>query len=141
MIRTYSELSLLSSYEDRLSYLKLNGQVGSTTFGVERVFNQVFYKSQEWKNIRKFVILRDMGCDLGVKGLEIPDGIPIFIHHMNPITYDDIQNRSEILLDPEYLITTILSTHNFIHYGVRSRNDIPEVSLERTKNDTCPWKK
>lgn len=136
IIRTYSELSRLKTFGERFEYLKLNGKVGIDTFGFDRYMNQVFYKSREWMDIRKKVIIRDKGCDLGIEGYEVYG--KILIHHMNPISLKDILERNEILLDPEYLITTVLSTHNAIHYG--SENILPAVVQERRKNDTSPWK-
>ena len=138
IIRTYKELSQLTTFEDRFNYLKLGGQVGKDTFGFDRIFNQRFYKSREWLAIRDFVILRDNGCDLGVIGHEI-HGQRILIHHLNPISVDDITNSTKFLLDPEYLITTILNTHNAIHYGDETL--LITAPIERTKNDTCPWKR
>lgn len=135
-IRTYSELSRLETFKERYEYLRLNGKVGEETFGVDRYLNQIFYKSDEWKAIRDFVIVRDDGCDLGVKGYEIRGRI--LIHHMNPILPEDILKRSDLLLNPDYLITTVLSTHNAIHYGDESL--LISEPIERTKNDTCPWK-
>lgn len=137
IIRTYKELSRLESFEDRFNYLRLDGQVGKDTFGFDRIFNQRFYKSREWKAVRDFVMIRDNGCDLGVEGHEI-QGQNIIIHHINPITLDDIANSSEFLLNPEYLITTIHSTHNAIHYG--DAGLLFKTPIERSKNDTCPWK-
>lgn len=135
-IRCYSELKTLLTFEERYEYLRLNGRVGKDTFGFDRVFNQMFYKSAEWKSVRDKVIIRDNGCDLGIEGHEIYG--PIIIHHMNPISLDDIQNVSEFLMNPEYLISTIHSTHNAIHYG----NDdlLIKAPIERRKNDTCPWR-
>lgn len=135
-IKTYSELITIPTFEGRYEYLKLGGQVGVETFGFDRYLNQAFYKSDEWLSIRDHVIARDNGCDLGVEGHEIYGRI--IIHHMNPITKEDILQRSEILLDPEYLITTVKRTHDAIHYG----NDsiIFEAPIERRKNDTCPWR-
>lgn len=137
IIKSYSELKRLSTFEERFEYLKLNGKVGQDTFGFDRVFNQMFYRSKEWKRLRDYVIARDNGCDLGIEGREIYTR-PI-IHHMNPITLDDIRESSEILMNPEYLITTVHSTHNAIHYGDASL--LPKDPIIRTKNDTCPWKK
>lgn len=137
MIRTYSELCRLRTFEERYEYLRLRGDVGKETFGYDRIFNQRFYTSKEWERVRNFVITRDLGCDLGIPGYEIK-GMSIYIHHMNPITLEDIECRTEILLDPEYLITTCHSTHNAIHYGrdaIFSRGPV-----ERKPNDTCPWK-
>lgn len=136
MIRTYSELSKLQTFEERYAYLKLSGTVGKDTFGYDRYLNQIFYRSQEWKSIRDKVIIRDEGCDLGVDGYEIHGRI--YIHHMNPIILKDIENKTEFLLNPEYLITTTHSTHNAIHYGDESL--LPLIPKERTANDTCPWK-
>lgn len=136
MIKTYSELSKLQTFEERYSYLKLSGTVGKDTFGYDRYLNQIFYRSQEWKSIRDKVIIRDEGCDLGVDGYEIHGRI--YIHHMNPIMLKDIENKTEFLLNPEYLITTTHSTHNAIHYGDESL--LPLIPKERTANDTCPWK-
>ena len=136
-IRTYSELIALPTFKERYEYLRLNGRVGEETFGYDRYMNQTFYKSREWLNIRDEVIIRDNGCDLGVEGYEIHGRI--LIHHMNPITIDDILQRSDFLLNPEYLISTIKRTHDAIHYG--DENLLIDVPIERTKNDTCPWKR
>lgn len=137
-IRTYSELSKLSTFEERYEYLKLDGIVGEETFGFDRYLNQQFYQNDiEWKQVRRFVIMRDLGCDLGIEGREIPG--KIIVHHMNPITKDDLINRTKFLLDPEYLICTLKSTHDAIHYG--DENLLMKGPVERTKNDTCPWRK
>lgn len=136
-IRTYSELITLPTFKERYEYLRLNGRVGEETFGYDRYMNQTFYKSREWLNIRDEVIIRDNGCDLGVEGYEIHGRI--LIHHMNPITIDDILQQSDFLLNPEYLISTIKRTHDAIHYG--DENLLIDVPIERTKNDTCPWKR
>lgn len=138
MYRTYTELSRLRTFEERFDYLCLRGRVGKDTFGFDRIFNQMFYTSAEWKAIRNFIITRDNGCDLGVEGYEIY-GQRIIIHHINPITLEDIENHSDLLLDPENLITTIHSTHNAIHYG--DKDLIVRAPIERTMNDTCPWKR
>lgn len=138
MIRTYSELSKLKTFKERYEYLKLYGKVAEETFGCDRYLNQMFYKDPEWLSVRNKVIIRDAGCDLGIKDRKIPEGVIIMVHHMNPITKEDILNRSKYLLDPEYLITTIKNTHDAIHYGDESLLMIDFV--ERTKNDTCPWK-
>ena len=135
-IKTYSELITFPTFEERYQYLRLNGRVGSDTFGFDRYMNQIFYRSQKWKSIRDFVIVRDNGCDLGVEGYEIHERV--IIHHMNPITLSDIENESEFLLDPEFLITTVHNTHNAIHYG--DINLTPKSPIMRTRNDTCPWK-
>ena len=137
-IRTYSELSKLKTFRERYEYLKLDGTVGEETFGFDRYINQMFYKSEEWKRIRNYVITRDNGCDLGIPDRKIVDSV-ILVHHMNPITKEDIINKNEILLDPEYLITTIKPTHDAIHYGDDSL--LAEDLVIRSKNDTCPWKR
>ena len=135
-IKRYSELILLPTFEERYKYLQLNGVIGDETFGFDRYINQMFYRSQEWKQVRDYVIVRDNGCDLGIEGHEIRG--KILIHHMNPIGIKDIQQVNKLLLDPEYLITTMLSTHNAIHYGDESL--LVKDPIERSKNDTCPWK-
>lgn len=138
MIRTYSELSQLKTFEERFEYLRLDGVVGRDTFGFDRIFNQRFYRSAEWQRIRDHVIVRDNGCDLGIDGHEIY-GQRIIIHHLNPFSLEDLEKRANILLDPEYLITTIHSTHNAIHYG--DANLIVTGPVIRTRNDTCPWRR
>lgn len=135
-IKTYSELITLPTFEERYQYLRLGGKVGEETFGFDRYLNQTFYKSKEWLAIRDEIIVRDNGCDLGIDGREIHGRI--LIHHINPITKEDILNRSEFLLDPEYLISTVKRTHDAIHYGDDSILFMNPV--ERSKNDTCPWK-
>ena len=135
-IRTYSELIKIPTFKDRFEYLRLDGKVGEETFGFDRYLNQIFYKSQEWKAARDFVIIRDQGCDLAMEGHEIFGRI--LVHHMNPIRIEDIVNRSKYLLDPEYLICTIKNTHDAIHYGDGSL--LITGPIERTKNDTCPWR-
>ena len=135
-IKCYSELQQLSTFEERYNYLRLSGRVGQDTFGFDRVFNQMFYSSREWKAVRNRVIIRDLGCDLGVEGYDIHGRI--LIHHMNPITLDDIRFNTDFLMDPEYLVTTTHSTHNAIHYGDESL--IQKAPIERRRNDTCPWK-
>ena len=135
-IRTYTDLIKLETFEERYEYLRLDGTVGSDTFGFDRYLNQIFYRSQRWKKVRDEVIIRDNGCDLGVEGYEINGRI--IIHHMNPITIEDIQRDSDLLLDPEFLICTIHRTHNAIHYGDSSL--LIKAPVERRKNDTCPWR-
>ena len=135
-IRTYSQLKQLQTFEERYDYLKLGGIVGEDTFGFDRYLNQNFYRSREWKRVRDEVIMRDNGCDLGIDGHEIRG--KILIHHMNPITSEDIHRVSEYLLNPEYLICVAHRTHNAIHYGDESL--IVTVPIERTQNDTCPWR-
>ena len=135
-IRTYSELIKIPTFKERFEYLRLDGKVGEETFGFDRYLNQVFYKSPEWKAARDFVIIRDQGCDLAMEGHEIFG--KILVHHMNPISMEDIVHRTEYLLDPEYLICTIKNTHDAIHYGDGSL--LITGPIERTKNDTCPWR-
>lgn len=137
-IRTYKELSQLQSFNERFEYLKLDGQVGKDTFGFDRIFNQRFYRSKEWKAVRDFVIIRDNGCDLGIDGHEIY-GQNVLIHHLNPLTLNDISDRTDYLLNPEYLICTTHNTHNAIHYG--DSGLLVVAPIERSRNDTCPWKK
>ena len=136
-IRSYQELCTFQTFGERFEYLKLNGQVAQETFGFDRYLNQVFYqKDCEWRKIRNEVIVRDLGCDLGIEGREI-HGI-IIVHHMNPITKEDITNRSEFLLNPNYLITISKNTHDAVHYG--SSEILIKDPVIRTPNDTCPWK-
>ena len=134
--RSYAELSRLSSFEERFEYLKLLGTVGESTFGFDRYLNQQFYLSPEWRAIRDRVIARDLGCDLGVEGFEVHGRI--LIHHINPITVDDIVNRNPKVFDPENLILTAHNTHNAIHYG--DKHLLIRAPIERSKYDTCPWK-
>lgn len=136
-IKTYSELITLPTFEERYQYLRLNGRVGEETFGFDRWLNQRFYKDPEWLRIRDEVIIRDNGCDLAIPSREIHSRI--LIHHMNPITKDDILQRSKYLLDPEYLICTIKNTHDAIHYG--DENLLVKGPVERKPNDTCPWRR
>lgn len=135
MNRSYSELRRIDSFEDRYHYLSLKGSVGRSTFGFDRYLNQQFYTSRQWRQVRHQVIVRDMGCDLGVEGYEI--NTRLYIHHMNPMTVDDIVHGSEDILNPEYLITTTHSTHNAIHYG-----DVTLLARplqERSAGDTKLW--
>lgn len=136
-IKTYSELILLPTFKERFRYLKLGGKVGEETFGFDRYLNQKFYKSKEWLSVRDYVIIRDNGCDLAMDDRPIESRI--IIHHLNPITRDDIINQTEFLLNPEYMICTIKRTHDAIHYGDESL--LFDVPIERTKNDTCPWRR
>ena len=135
-IRTYSELITLFTFEERYKYLQLSSSIGEETFGFDRYLNQNFYRSKEWKRIRDFVIIRDNGCDLGVEDRTIHG--KIIIHHMNPIRTKDIQDVSDYLLNPEYLICTTHQTHNAIHYG--DENLLVHNPIERTANATCPWR-
>ena len=134
-IRTYNELIQLKTFDERFDYLKLNGTVAKETFGFDRYINQAFYKSDIWKQTRRDVIIRDLGNDLGLEGNEIHGRI--LIHHMNPISLDDIIFDLDFVINKNYLITTCLNTHNAIHYSGKSSNKI----TERVKGDTCPWKK
>lgn len=136
-IRCYSELIKLRTFKERYKYLKLDGKVGEETFGFDRWLNQAFYKSKEWQRIRNDVIARDLGCDLGCIDREIIDEM-ILIHHMNPISKEDIINKTDFLLNPEYLITTIDNTHRAIHYG--NEEMLYQPPVERFKNDQCPWR-
>lgn len=136
-IKRYSELITIPTFEGRYDYLRLDGRVGEDTFGFDRYLNQVFYHSKEWKSIRDYVIARDNGCDLGMEGYEIFDRI--LIHHMNPITKEDVLFRKDYILDPEFLITTVKRTHDAIHYGNRD-SLLTNSIVVRTKNDTCPWR-
>lgn len=137
VIKTYTELMQLHSFEDRFRYLKLNGIVANETFGFDRYLNQRFYKSTEWRQIREKVIIRDQGCDLGCNDHPIFGNI--IIHHMNPISLDDIENNPEVLLDPEFLICVSLETHNALHYGDESILDKNRL-VERKPGDTIPWR-
>ena len=133
--RSYTELSRLETFQERFDYLKLKGQVGRETFGFDRWINQLFYESLEWKQVRDFVIVRDDGCDLGIPGYDIHSGL--LIHHMNPVTVDDIRHGEEWITDPEFLITTRLQTHNAIHYG--DEKFLPRGLIERKSGDTRLW--
>ena len=139
-IRTYSELITLPTFEERYRYLRLGGKVGEDTFGFDRYLYQRFLKTDEWLELRDFVIVRDLGCDLAMLDREIPEGIPILVHHMNPVSKEDVLRRSEFLLNPEYMITTYKLTHDAIHYGDESLLFADQV-IERSKYDTCPWKR
>jgi hypothetical protein len=135
MKRTYTELSRLETFEERFRYLKLKGILGDVTFGFDRWINQRFYKSQEWNSVRSFVIVRDNGCDLGVLGYEIVSGL--LVHHMNPISVNAITHGEDWILDPNFLITTSLQTHNAIHYGDESL--LPRGPIVRMPGDTRLW--
>ena len=137
IIRTYREVSQLRTFEERYEYLKLSSIIGDKTFGFERYLNQGFYRSPEWKRVRREVILRDNGCDLGVDGREIVDHIEI--HHITPISLEDFENGSPLLLDLNNLICTSPSTHKAIHYG-ESNLITPSEPTIRRPNDTCPWR-
>lgn len=134
--KTYSELIKIPTYEERFQYLQLKGAVGKDTFGYDRYLNQILYNSPEWKRLRNRIIIRDNGCDLGCEGYEIYGRV--LIHHLNPITVEDVVSRNPIVFDPENLICVSHNTHNAIHYGDESLLILAPV--ERTKNDTCPWR-
>lgn len=136
-IKSYSELMLIDDFYERFEYLKLNGKVGFETFGFDRYLNQVFYRSTRWKHIRDQVIVRDCGCDMGHPDFPIQN--VVVIHHMNPIVEEDITNENVNLLNPEFLICVSRNTHNAIHYG--DVDLLPRGLIERSKNDTCPWRK
>ena len=135
-IRTYSELITIPTFEERFEYLQLKGSVGKDTFGYDRYLNQVLYRSPEWKRLRNQIIIRDGGCDLACDGYDIYD--KVLIHHLNPITVEDVLARSRKVFDPDNLVCVSHSTHNAIHYG-----DVDLLitgPITRTKNDTCPWR-
>lgn len=134
--RSYSELVKLKTFKDRYEYLKLGSIIGKETFGFDRYLNQVFYSSPEWRRFRREILIRDIGCDLGIEGREI-NGRAV-IHHINPITIDDIVTRSSKLMDPENVITTTDATHKAIHYGDESKLFLGLTT--RRPNDTCPWR-
>lgn len=136
MIRTYSELITLPTFEERYEYVRLGRRVGDETFGFDRYLNQMFYNSQEWRRFRRDIIVRDMGCDLAMEDREI--GGLIIIHHLNVIDRDDILQRSEFLMNPEYVVCVSDNTHKAIHYGDESL--LITAPIERRRNDTCPWR-
>lgn len=138
MIRTYSEMILLPTFIERFRYLQLGGQVGVETFGYDRYLNQILYRTAEWKRFRNEIIVRDNGCDLGCEGYDII-GQKILVHHINPISVEDVLRRDPKVFDPENAITTILNTHNAIHYGDESL--LVTEPIERKPNDTCLWRR
>lgn len=147
-IRRYSELITIPTYKERFKYLQLKGAVGADTFGYDRYLNQILYNSPEWKRFRNDIIIRDNGCDLACEGYEIKgwkdqEGkihrARIIIHHMNPITVDDVLNHNPMVFDPENVITTVLNTHNAIHYG--DEKLLVTGPVTRSPNDTCLWRK
>lgn len=137
IFKSYSELILLPTFKERFRYLELGGKVGEETFGFQRWANQQLYHSSEWLRFRDDVIIRDNGCDLGVEGYEIAGAV--LIHHLNPITYEDVINRAPCVFDMDNVICTQLSTHNAIHYGDESL--LIQMPTQRSRNDTCPWKR
>lgn len=136
-IKTYSEMLSFKTFEERFKYLQLSGNVGRDTFGHDRYLNQILYRSSEWRNFRPKIIVRDNGCDLACDGYEICGRI--LIHHINPITVEDILNRNPMVFDPENVITISHNTHNAVHYSDESL--LITGPIERRANDTCPWKK
>jgi hypothetical protein len=134
-IRCYSDLTNLGTFEERFEYLRLDGRVGEATFGFDRWVNQRFYNSLQWKHVRNDVVCRDLGCDLGVPGHEVPYGL--LVHHMNPMTVEDIESGQDWILDPEFLICSSKATHNAIHYGVDQL--LPRAVTERRPGDTRLW--
>ena len=139
-IRNYHEVIQFPTFEERFNYLKLGGSIGVETFGTygRRWLNQLFYKSREWEDIKRFVILRDNACDLAIPNYELIN-TKIYVHHLNPITVEDITNRTSFLTDPDYLICTSFETHNAIHYGDINVSRMSKDPIVRTPHDTCPW--
>lgn len=135
LIKCYTELRRLKSFEERYRYLRLSANVGDNTFGYDRYLNQMLYTSKKWLNIRDGIIIRDLGCDLGIEDYEIHG--KIIVHHMNPITIEDIELDRDEVFDPEFLICTTHDTHNAIHFGNESL--LPRLPIIRRRNDTCPW--
>lgn len=135
--KTYSELIKFPTFAERFEYLKLHGELGDLTYGKDRYLNQVLYNSEEWRRCRRLIVIRDKGQDLGCEGFTIQGRI--LIHHIEPITVDDILNRSQRVFDPENLICVSHDTHNALHFG--KKNYLGGELIERTKNDTCPWKR
>lgn len=135
-IKTYSELMSFTTFEERYRYLRCGATVGADTFGYDRFLNQAFYSSVEWKRFRRSIIIRDNGCDLGIEDRTISG--QIIIHHINPLTVDDLLHRRDCLMDPENVICVSFNTHQAIHYG--DENILIREPIERTMNDTCPWK-
>ena len=135
-IRSYSELIRIPTFKERYEYLRLFGKVGKETFGYDRYLNQVLYTSDEWRRFRRDIIIRDNGCDLGCEGYELQS--IIIVHHINPITVEDVLNRSHMVFDPDNVISVSHNTHQAIHYGDESL--LPLLPVERSRYDTCPWK-
>lgn len=139
MIKTYSELTKLNSFDERIKYLMMNGIIGDETFGCNRYLNQSLYHSEEWRNFRRQIIIRDNGCDLGLEDRPIISNSLIIIHHINPLTKSQILNRDKLIFDPENVISCVHRTHMAIHYGSIDTADC-KITI-RTRNDTCPWKR
>ena len=136
-IKTYSELISLPTFKERFEYLKIGGSIGEETFGYDRYLNQILYRSDEWRKFRRDIIIRDDGKDLACEDYEV--GLRAIVHHINPISVEDVLNRDPKIFDPENVITTSLNTHNAIHYGDESLLILEPI--ERSMNDTCPWKR
>lgn len=136
MIKKYTDLKKIKTFEQRYDYLRLYGVVGEKTFGFDRYLNQMFYKTKKWRQARDEVIIRDRACDLGIEGYEIND--ILLVHHMNPISVKDIELDKPYIYDPQFLICTSLDTHRAIHYG--DKNKLAQKPVVRYRNDTCPWK-
>lgn len=137
-IKCYSELIRFSTVEDRFNYLRIAGRIGEATFGFERLINQSFYTSKEWRRFRNEMIIRDGGCDMALPDRPIPDGAILVLHHINPLTVEDIEDRSDALFDPENVICVSDRTHRAIHFG--DINLLSRGPIERRPNDTCPWR-
>lgn len=136
IIKTYSELITIPTFIERFEYLKIGGAVGAATFGHDRYLNQILYNSEEWKRFRREIIIRDNACDLACEDYEIPKYV--IVHHINPITVEDVINRNPMIFDPENVVCTSLRTHNAIHYG--DKDLLITEPIIRTPNDTCPWR-
>jgi hypothetical protein len=134
-IKTYSELQFFKTFEERFEYLSFRGSIGIATFGFDRYLNQDFYNSRVWRSLRDKIIIRDNACDLGIPGRDIFDSIRI--HHMNPMTVEDVENGNPAILNPEFLICTSINTHNMIHFG--SSKNLTRLPIERRKGDTKLW--
>lgn len=137
-IRTYTEVSRISDYYERFRYLQVRSHIGVSTFGWERYLNQILYQSTRWRKLRNQIIIRDEGCDLAHPDYEIPDGVRIVIHHLNPITPEQVEVEDESIFDPEFLICTTDITHKAIHYG--DEDLLPKLPIERRPGDMCPWR-
>lgn len=139
-IRRYSELILLPTFEERFKYLSVGGRIGIETFGGDRLFNQAFYTSKEWRDFRNYIITRDLGCDLAHPDHQVPPGMALTVHHLVPLTMDDLEDHSQYLLNPEYAVTTTDATHKAIHYGDDSYLSRFNFVI-RKPNDQAPWKR
>ena len=135
-VKSYSELIRFPTFEERYAYLRMKARMGGETFGFDRYLNQVFYRSRLWRDLRHRIIVRDNGCDLAVPGYEIHS--MIVVHHINPLTFEDIEDQTDNLLDPEGLITTSHETHMAIHYA--RANPLPSPLIERRSGDQIPWR-